>query len=135
MSTPSEEACGARLVRPEYLTESGYQDRAAALELIGARSRTFVTPMECGANLALVHHRLVFSRLHVPSEKCLLCCSSASPPPVCICLLRVCSSWLSAKWGHGFEGGSLLACLLLAHEVQLIGYVISARLHVASIAP
>jgi len=61
MSTPSEEACGARLVRPEYLTESGYQDRAAALELIGARSRTFVTPIECGADLALVHHRLVFS--------------------------------------------------------------------------
>ena len=29
----------------------------------------------------------------------------------------------------------MLACLLLAHEVQLIGYVISARLHVASIAP
>jgi len=69
MSPPSEEACGARLVRPEYLTESGYQDRAAALELIGARSRTFVTPIECGADLALVHHRLVFSRLHVPSEK------------------------------------------------------------------
>jgi hypothetical protein len=79
MSTPSEEACGARLVRPEYLTESGYQDRAAALELIGARSRTFVTPIECGADLALVHHRLVFARLHVPSEKSVVLLVGVAP--------------------------------------------------------
>ena len=44
---------GARLVRflIEYLIESGFQHRAAALELIGARSSTFVTIIECGADL------------------------------------------------------------------------------------